>query len=117
MTAGFKVDVLAQTTTGLGGNAIAFPRGPAELETHLVEVAAGAEVGRHRHPAPCHMYVLAGTIVAELEDGTRQTFESGQAFVEDGDVWVNNINPGDTPARFLAVVVGPAGASKVSFPD
>jgi len=61
------------------------------------------------------MYVLEGRIVAELDDGTRETYGAGQAFVEDALTWVNNTNPDATPARFFAVVAGGHGESKIAF--
>lgn len=111
----FKVDVVGQTTTGLAGGDIVFPTGPRELETHHVEIAPGGAVGRHRHPGPCWMYVLEGTIVAQSDDGARRTFVAGETFIEDAWEWVDNVNPASAPARFLAVVVGDVGESKVLF--
>lgn len=113
----FHVEVLDRSATGVAGRPVQFPAGPGELETHLVEVGAGAEVGRHQHPGPCAMYVLEGQIEIVLDDGTRRTYDAGQAFVEDAGVWVNNRNPGDQPARFLAVVSGAPAADKVHFAD
>ena len=115
MPDGFTVDVIAQTTKGLAGNAIAFPAGEVELETHLVEMEPGAQIGRHKHPSPCLMYVLEGRVAAELGDGNVHHYEAGQVFIEDRDTWVNNINAGDTAAKFLAVVVGSAGNAKIDF--
>lgn len=116
-TSQFTVDVVARTTTGLADDDIVFPTGRCELETHLVEIAPGGAVGRHRHPGPCWMYVVDGSIVAQTDDGTRRTFRAGEAFVEDAGRWVDNINPGATPARFLALVVGAAGEPKVLFEE
>lgn len=113
----FTVEIVDKTATALGGTDIVFPSGACELETHLVEVAPGHAVGRHRHPGPCWMYVLEGTIAVESDDGTVRTFEAGQVFVEDARAWVDNRNPGTSPARFLAAVVGGAGEEKVQFEE
>lgn len=63
------------------------------------------------------MYVLEGRIAVELDGGTSSEYGPGEAFVEAADVWVNNRNPGDAPAKFLGVIVSPAGATPVVFPE
>lgn len=113
----FTVELVDKTATGLAGKAVVFPDGPCEVETHLVEVAPGRAVGRHQHPGPCWMYVLEGSLTIESDDGIRHTFEAGEAFVEDARMWVDNQNPGATPARFLAVVVSGPDTPKISFED
>lgn len=112
----FTVHVVTETTTGLAGGTIDLPAGPGQYVAHLVEVKPGAEVGRHRHPGPTFMYILEGRIAVELDDGTTAEYGPGEAFVEDADVWVNNRNSGDAPAKFLGVIVSPAGATPVVFP-
>jgi quercetin dioxygenase-like cupin family protein len=110
----YSVEIVAQATTGIGGQALAFPPTPCEVEAHVVEVVPRGSVGRHQHPTPCVMFVLQGTIVAKLDDGTERTYRAGECFIEDAKTWVDNVNPGETPARFFAVVVGDAGAPKIT---
>jgi quercetin dioxygenase-like cupin family protein len=111
----FSVDVVAKAVTGIAGSVLQFPNGPTEIEAHLVELAPGGSVGRHQHPGPCVMYVLEGQVVTQLDDGTKHTYEAGEAFVEDAMTWVNNINPGSEISKFFAVAVGDTGAPKISF--
>ena len=63
------------------------------------------------------MYILEGQIELVLDDGTRRTYSEGEAFVEDADTWAKNRNPGDRPARFLAVTAGAPESPKVIFPS
>ena len=111
----FTVNVVLKTSSGVAEDPIEFSSGVNELETHVVEVAAGAAVGRHHHPGPCLMYVLEGQLEIALDDGQRRTYSAGEAFVEDAHTWIDNRNPGDQPARFLAVVSGAPGTDKVLF--
>jgi len=111
----FSVQVIAKTAEAIGGSPITFHAGQREIEAHLVEVTPGGSVGRHEHPAICVMYVLEGTIVAELDNGERQTYHAGDVFVEDAHRWVDNVNPGNEQAKFFAVVIGDVDEPKVQF--
>lgn len=111
------VERVDTSTTGLAGKNIVFPDGPCELETHLVELAPGGAVGRHQHPGPCWMYVLEGELTTESDEGTTRTFAAGEAFLEDAGIWIDNRNPGASPARLLAVVASRAGEPKIIFED
>ena len=82
----------------------------------LVEIKPGGETGRHQHPGPTYMYVLEGTLVVELEDGTQKQFLAGEALVEDVDGWINNKNPGTTPTKFIGVILSEKGKSPVVYP-
>lgn len=114
----FTVELVTEATTAVGGDPILLPpAGEGQFVAHLVEVAPGGETGRHRHPGPTFMYVLEGTIAAELDDGTSQAYGAGEAFVEPVGAWINNRNPGDAPARFLGVIVSGAGEPPVVFPE
>ena len=75
----FSVEVVARLANAVGGSPVRFPAGNCEIEAHLVEVAPGGRVGRHRHPAACVMYVVEGTIVTELDDGGQQSRDQAQA--------------------------------------
>lgn len=113
----FTVDVLGKADTGIAGRDIVFPDGPCEVETHLVEVAPGEAVGRHRHPGPCWMHVLEGSITAVPESGAERTYEAGETFIEDAGRWVDNRNPGSSPARFLALVAAAPGEPVIRFEE
>ena len=114
----FTITEVLNTTTTLGGQPITFPaEGEVEVHGDVVEIAPGGETGRHKHPYPAFMYVLAGTLVLELDDGTSKTYTAGQALIEDAETWFNNKNPGQTPTRFVSVLYGNTGQEMVVFPE
>ena len=114
----FSAIVLTQHTETLSGKKIVYPNTDvAQIESHLVTIKPGGETGRHYHPGPTYMYVIEGILVVQLDDGTQKEYRSGQDLLEDGRVWVNNKNPGSTPTKFLAVIVGERGQKAVVFPQ
>jgi len=116
--ADYKVDMISESTTTLGGNIIVLPQGDnVEIEGHLVEINPGKEIGRHKHPYPVYMYVLEGTLMVELDDGTQKTYQSGEALIEDADTWVNNKNLGSEPLKFLAILPGLKDSPMVIMPE
>ena len=116
--ADFKVNVISETTTTLGGNSIVLPQGDnVEIESHIVEIKPGKEIGRHKHPYPVYMYVIEGTLLVELDDGTQKTYQSGEALIEDADTWVNNKNTGSEPVKFLAILPGLKDSPMVIMPE
>jgi len=113
----FTATVVSKHTKTLGKRYIEYPKSKiAEIVSHLVEIKPGGETGRHQHPGPTYMYVLEGTLVVELEDGTQKQYKAGEALVEDVDVWINNKNPGTTPTKFISVILSEKGKSAVVFP-
>ncbi len=114
----FTATVVGEHTKTMGERNIEYPKSKtAEIVSHLVEIKPGGETGRHQHPGPTYMYVLEGTLVVELEDGTQKQYKSGEALVEDVDVWINNKNPGTTPTKFISVILSEKGKTAVVFPE
>ena len=114
---GFSVDVVLKAASSMSGDPITLPSSEVAMEAHVVTINSGAEVGRHRHPYPVLMYILEGTLVVEMDDGTRTTYGPGQAFIEDGNTWVANKNEGDIPVKFLAVLTAEQGTPMIMFPE
>jgi len=113
----FTATVVGEHTETMGKRNIEYPKSKtAEIVSHLVEIKPGGETGRHQHPGPTYMYVLEGTLVVELEDGTQKEYKAGEALVEDVDVWINNKNPGTTPTKFIGVILSEKGKTPVVFP-
>ncbi len=114
----FTATVVGEQTKTLGKRNIEYPKSKtAEIVSHLVEIKPGGETGRHQHPGPTYNYVLEGTLVVELEDGTQKEYKAGEALVEDVDVWINNKNPGTTPTKFISVILSEKGKTAVVFPE
>jgi quercetin dioxygenase-like cupin family protein len=67
----------------------------------VVELAPGASSGSHRHPGIEIGYVLDGSVRLEHEGRPAATLKAGESFRNDGGH--NAANPGDRPAKILAV--------------
>ena len=77
-----------------------------------VVLSPGQAVPAHRHNADVFAYVLAGTVVTQLEGHEAQTVHAGEAFYEaPGDVHIASHNASTTqPARLLVFFVKKIGA-------
>ncbi len=86
-----------------------------EVQMLLVEYPAGGADPVHRHYADAFIYVLEGTIVMQVEGGSRVVLTAGQTFYEGpGDVHVVGENGSRVlPAKFLAVLVKNKGVPPV----
>lgn len=80
-----------------------------------VELAPGEASPAHRHNANVFVYVLAGSIVMQVQGGAPVTLHPGQTFYEaPDDIHVVGRNASRTrPAKFLAFFVKDKGASPV----
>jgi quercetin dioxygenase-like cupin family protein len=68
------------------------------------------------HPVPAYLYVLQGDLTLEFTDGKRQTFHTGEAFLQSQTKWHRGRNDGQTPLRFLAVFLGSKGTPVILHP-
>ena len=68
------------------------------------------------HPVPAYIYVLQGDLTLEFVDGKRQTFHTGQAFLQSQTKWHRGRNEGQEPLRFLAVFLGSKGTPVILHP-
>ena len=68
------------------------------------------------HPVPAYLYVLQGELTLEFVDGKRQTFHTGQAFLQSQTKWHRGRNEGQVPLRFLAVFLGSNGTPVILHP-
>jgi quercetin dioxygenase-like cupin family protein len=76
----------------------------------------GSESEWMTHPAPAYVYVLEGTLVVEFEDGSHQSFHTGQAFLQCRSKWHRGRNDGSQTMRFFAVFFGAKGVPNVLHP-
>ena len=83
-----------------------------ELSLIAIEYPPGSVDPVHTHHAQALVYVLEGSIVMQVKDGTPATLTPGQVFYEGpDDVHVVGRNASDTaPARFLVFLVKDKGA-------
>jgi quercetin dioxygenase-like cupin family protein len=112
------VTAVMKGSTTIGGQKIEYPKTEkAEMASVLIEIQPGKESGRHMHPVPTYVHVLEGTLTVEFEDGSRQTFKAGSAFLEVVNTWHNGKNLGEGPLRFLVVFAGAEGKSNLIRPE
>jgi quercetin dioxygenase-like cupin family protein len=106
----FSYTPILQSGATVAGVAIAYPKtDSAEVTALRVEVGPGGETGRHMHPFPTFVYVLAGAINVEMEGGAARSYKAGDSFLEVVNTWHNGKNSGATTAQLLVVFVGVHG--------
>lgn len=111
---GVTAKVLTRTTRTGNGQKISYPcTDRAEVTAVGVELAPGSETGWHKHPVPVYAYVVAGTLVVELEDGRRLTFSAGDAIIEVVDTLHNGRNLGKEPVKLAVFYLGEEGKATV----
>ena len=88
------------------GQKIHYPNGePAQIQSFLVQLAAGAETGAHKHPIITYGYMIAGTLKISYEGGRTKTYKKGDAFIEAVNTIHNGKNIGKKPAKILVVFI------------
>lgn len=77
-----------------------------------VEIPPGAESPPHRHNASTLVYVLAGTVIMQVDGGKPVTLQVGETFYESPtDIHTVSRNPSTTlPAKLLVVLIKEVGA-------
>jgi quercetin dioxygenase-like cupin family protein len=85
-----------------------------EVTALTVVIPAGAETGWHLHSVPVYAYVLSGTLVVELADGTAMTFRQGEAIVEVQNLAHNGRNGGRDDVRLAVFYTGEKGRPNVT---
>ena len=77
-----EVTTLIQSTSGLSGKKISFPRWKqAELRLLKVKIPVGLKTPIHVHPAPMLVYVQQGKLKHSRGD-TINYFNTGESFIE-----------------------------------
>ena len=74
----------------------------------ILPIAPGAVTEWMVHPVPGYLYVLEGILTVEFaDDGSRQSFEAGQAFLQARAKWHRGRNDGNAPVRFSPSFAAP----------
>jgi quercetin dioxygenase-like cupin family protein len=82
-----------------------------KLPRHKVRIVtatlpAGLTGGWHKHPAPVYVYLSQGVAALELDDGTLDHFQAGEAVVEPANTVMRTVNRSATePAVFVTFQV------------
>jgi quercetin dioxygenase-like cupin family protein len=90
---------------------------PIIMTGQVVEIAPGGQTGRERTLVPSFLYVLEGTLTTNTEGGPIgvggvQYHAAGQSYSEPVGLWHNNSNTGQTPVKYLLLLIStPGGAA------
>jgi quercetin dioxygenase-like cupin family protein len=87
-----------------------------EISTEILTIAPGTKTKWMTHPVPAYLYVLQGTLIVEFQDGKRQQFSAGQAFLQSRTQWHRGVNDTNEPVKFLAVFMGSKGVPVILHP-
>jgi quercetin dioxygenase-like cupin family protein len=98
---------LFQSTVTAAEQPIVFPASNTEVTALMVDIPAGVDTGWHKHPWPRYAYVVSGIITVENDAGQRKTYNAGDFFVEQ----INIFHHGTTtePTRLLVIDQDVAG--------
>lgn len=108
---GATVTLLRKSLVTEDGKPIVFPKSDRpEVSASLVELPAGGQTGWHQHQYPLYAFVLSGTIMVELDNGTKKVFCEGDVIIEVVNRVHNGRNTGTSPVKLLVFVTGEQGA-------
>lgn len=114
---GFNATPILQKSATITGQPIRYPKTTSpQVTSVLVEIQRGGESGRHKHPVSPQIYVLQGEVTIEFDDGTRQPFKAGEAFMEAVNTWHNAKNLGQSRVKMLVVFFGEKGKKNLIRP-
>ena len=88
---------------------------PVVMTGQVVEIAPGGQTGRERTLVPSFLYVLQGTLTTDTEGGPIgisgiQYHSEGQSYSEPVGLWHNYSNSGQTPVKYILLLLGTPGA-------
>jgi quercetin dioxygenase-like cupin family protein len=103
-----KMMVVSTSSQTIAGEPLAYPATPEpEVTAAIFTMEPGTQSQWMVHPVQGFLYILEGTLTVEFaDDGSRQSFEAGTAFLQTRTKWHRGRNDGDTTMRFLAVFTG-----------
>jgi quercetin dioxygenase-like cupin family protein len=84
--------------------ALAARHSVGQVRSARIELGAGQETGRHRHPCDVVGYIAAGTIRFQVEGEEERTLRAGDAFHEPAGAPIAHFDnaSADEPATFIA---------------
>ncbi len=86
------------------------------ISSDVLTIPVGGVSNWMTHPVPAYLYVLQGALTVEFEDGGKQTFRTGQAFLQSRAKWHRGRNESGVPVKFLAVFLGAKGVPTILHP-
>ena len=112
---GVKASNLVTSLGGFRGTANV----PIVLTGQIVTIEPGGQTGRQRHNVPSYVYVLEGTLTTNSMGGPvgvagAQYHNEGQSYMDAVGVWHNHTNTGQTPVKYLLLLISTPGASDLT---
>jgi quercetin dioxygenase-like cupin family protein len=98
------VTPLVSTNVTAAGQPLVLPRKDARVIAALFDIAPGATLPVHKHPAPRYAYVLEGElVVTNVETGAATTYRAGDFIVEMLDIWHQGAAVGPDAVRLVVI--------------
>lgn len=112
---GLKASNLVTSLGGFRGTATV----PIVLTGQIVTIEPGGQTGRQRHTVASYVYVLEGTLTTNSMGGPVgvagvQYHSEGQSYMDAPGVWHNHTNTGQTPVKYLLLLISTPGASELT---
>jgi quercetin dioxygenase-like cupin family protein len=112
---GVKASNLVTSLGGFRGTANV----PIVLTGQVVTIEPGGQTGRQRHNVPSYVYILEGTLTTNSMGGPVgvagvQYHSEGQSYMDAVGVWHNHTNTGQTPVKYLLLLISTPGASDLT---
>jgi len=87
---------------------------PVVLSGQTIELEPGGQTGKMRFLVPSYIYVVDGVLTSNTEGGPIgvsgvQYFGEGQSYSSPVGLWVNFMNSGQKPVKFIEVFVTTPG--------
>ena len=96
-----QLALVSSDSSSIAGEPLAYPSTPdPEISSYILPIAPGAVTEWMVHPVPGYLYVIEGTLTVEFaDDGSRQSFQAGQAFLQARAKWHRGRNDGVAQRR------------------
>ena len=112
---GVKTSNLVTSLGGFRGTASV----PVVLTGQIVTIEPGGQTGRQRHTVPSYVYVLEGTLTTNSMGGPvgvagAQYHTEGQSYMDAPGVWHNHTNTGQTPVKYLLLLISTPAPSELT---
>ena len=107
---GVKIEKLADSTRQWDGALLPnYPQGQPEIKILRIRIPAGVTLPWHYHPVINAAVILDGTLELHLQNGTKKTYESGDALIEVVNTLHSGKAIGDKDVNLIVFYAGEKG--------
>ena len=107
---GVKIERLANATKQWDGVLLPnYPQGQPEIKILRIRIPAGVTLPWHYHPVINAAVILDGTLELHLQNGTKKTYESGDALIEVVNTLHSGKAIGDKDVNLIVFYAGEKG--------